>query len=724
MRLTEYENRTAPSPKTHFAELLESADPLEKIMSRLGSVEILPEEKPYQDRLKWAGYKARTLLRLGKEGQFIYDPHTSSAPNQLRPPTGDLSLFKTMLRLCLTSKPSDIHSRINTSRQADPETAVRQERDIVTMGILRRIISLPEYREYLKDALEKDDHKIGLLHSLIYHEANGEQKEDKPPLPNVLIIAHKGKPATNSFLSKALRKDSPLKDLLRENVTKVENVLDAALIAVAWPYLGAAVLGEEALSTKKIGNVHVADYHDCTERGIQNLVEKHHPKYTFISGTLTYDVASLPRLTEQSRQNGSRVVLGGPITSLDPEVLLQKTTADIFIGEIEQAMGFVLDILEKARPEERFIFIRGNEHMTEPRIIRKGPNLNLVVLPVAHRVNIASYYDMNSQERGRLARRLQIEKQMEPTINIGARQFENSIYSTKQLDISRGCPANCPMCSTVPAQGMTMRRKPIAELELEIKAAETPFMIAVDQNLGALGRNEEGDTWKNWMLSFFQMLKKEGKTLACQTELEFFDRVNQPGFEDIRRILPEVMVAALAGLEGENKLRGINSKNPADYKTIIDAIHKMGILLLGTVIADIPESALLKGETEEKVQPKTAEEYIKWFNRLRYFVPITFPFQNIPRRHLFEKTDEDPMVKYEHINTSETEIMADRINIEAHSLRKILSRWNDMRGFHIRRQLLGLIISLGFWGIYKAGAQAPKTVFEMFSAQDRSNPRL
>lgn len=693
-----------------FIERIRPPDLMGEAMNRLGCVEIFPEERPFQKELNWSGFKARTLFRLKEGGKFIYDPEDQLTAQDRE----DTCAIKALLQESLPLPASEIRYQpgvIHTDASAIPKTKA-----ILYWGILRRLISVPEYRTYVQQALDRDDEDtIGLLANMMHHDIDEilDGKENSS-LPSVLIVTHHGVPGVNHFLTEQFHPKTVVQKLVQNNAAPIEQVLDAALSWVAWPYEGAGILAEEAHSTKQVGQIHIADFKDCSQEVLAKIAKDKKPAYTFIAGTLSFDAPQIPDMVKTLQNNGSRVIIGGNLASLDPQVLLQHTTADIFLGEAEGAMPYLFDLFKKASPDERFVFVRNNMIANEGQVVTAkvtDQNYTLVYLPLDGHVNMSEYYSSENQKGGKLAMRKKVQKAMEPTIKLGEREFEHSLYSIQQAEFSRGCPHNCGFCSTVGVIGTDMRRKPIDMMELEARSWETHRIIANDQNFGAQGENESDEQWREAMENIFNLLKNTDKYIACQTELDFFKRLQQEEYGGLRDLVSQTMVAALSGLESEGQLRGNTGKNPQEYQKIIESIDNMKIILLGTIIAGIPDNMLKRDQHNDM---PLQEAISSWIRGLGTFIPIVFPAVDIvrTRTNLATHPKKDPMDNYSTpFIKEEAQGIADAVNRESHSLRAIMQRAYAMRKFELHKQRLALTLGLGFWFIYQMPAASLPTVF-------------
>lgn len=594
-------------------EIVTAPDRQEAFMNNLGCIEILPAEKPWEKELKWSGYLARTTLRLGEGGRFIFDPKGNLDPTTINQDT--YTLFKQYISSFLTNPRHYTHFEFtgNTNH-------------LYFNGMLRRITGHVEYKRMLKRALKADDDRLKWLYLVMERETVRPVDQHIDHLPSTLIVAHKGHMQSHGYFQKAFGTNRFLHPIAQAG----ENITNSALAAAAWPYIGAAVVTAEAVKTGRIGKTEIIDYHDCLTPETDTLIDQLHPKYVLLTGALTYDVASLPKIVEKFRQKGARVIIGGVITSLDPEVLVKTTRADLFIGEAEGAMDVVFDTLENADPHERFVFQRvpmSSQHREKTYVFPDQEAGYTNVFINGEFVDIPTVYSPEIESAANLANRLRYQMFMEPDVALFERAWESPIHGVKQIEISRGCPWGCGFCSTVESQGTDMRRKTVEELTLEMSAIESPFLIAVDQNFGAIGRNETPVEWYRWMQDFFSAMKAHGKKLACQSELAFFDRIEKRADPAFKQLISEILVAVLGGLENAIEIRGISVKQPEEYGHLIRIAHDMGVVIVGTAIAGIPER-MLKSHTDSLYPViESYEELIAWLAQFEPYLPIVFPFQ-------------------------------------------------------------------------------------------------
>ena len=107
---------------------------LARSLCRLGCVERLPNEQPFAHDIRWTAYQARTLLRLGKEGQYIYDPRNTFTSDKISEQA--LVSFREEIVTTLYGLKDPSVPEFSTSEE--------QTRAIIRSGVFRRITSFPK----------------------------------------------------------------------------------------------------------------------------------------------------------------------------------------------------------------------------------------------------------------------------------------------------------------------------------------------------------------------------------------------------------------------------------------------------------------------------------------------------------------------------------------------------------------------------------------------------
>lgn len=549
--------------------------PTDVLMRDLGCIEILPEETGKLSKIRWSSYKVRTALRLGAGGSFIFDPKhelDSTTVNGIA-----VAGFEEKLRKLSHKQKGNLYELFP---DVDP---------VLISGIEKRLGNDKKRRECLKETLKSPDKDQKLriafkvLQSLKTH--NEFEKKDTGR-PNVLILAHTNTPdATN-----IVRKVSNRFDLLGSSSIKkrLASVINTGLMMTMTPYLGAAIVGSEVESTGKAGKIEIMDFNEITEEKVEDKFKESKPQIAFVTGVLSIDIRNLKQTTATLQKKGIRTVVGGLAPTIDPNAAIITTSADVFIGEAEEAMDKVLDILKDAKDDERYIFHR------ESRNGKTGESIEIINDPdndkIKHAylgldplVNINEHYSRKNEESGQLASRLRFESMMQPQISAFGKKWEAPSWTFKQMGIKVGCPHGCPYCSTVSSQGTDMRNRPLDGVELEIMATETRSIIIVDQNLGAKDKKENIEEWTESFGNLLEIFKKHNKRVACQTELATWDRVNHD--PKLRELCSKVIVAALGGIEQPRKIPGNPIKIPGNYPRQVGIMRELGIISVVTAIA-------------------------------------------------------------------------------------------------------------------------------------------
>jgi hypothetical protein len=487
---------------------------------------------------------------------------------------------------------------------------------------------------------------------------------------------------------------------------KLAELLNAIIFVSTTPYLGASIVATELEETGKIGKMEIVDYRDCLEKEAESLLPatSSDQRYVFLTGVLSFDVFELPEITKKFRKAGARVIIGGLLPTIDREVVLQATQADVFIGEAEGAMDLVMEIIQNASPEERFIFHRGlpegcpdNKYLIQPD---NQTGINHVYLNVPPLVDRQDYYSAENERAGRLARRLRHQRMMLPELSFLGKKWDPPSWLLEQVAVSVGCPNNCYFCSTGEIHGNEMRRKPQEALDLWLQAIEGRSILVVDQNFGARSRGESHEDWMAWMKNFFESLRRWNKRFFCQTELAFIERVSRD--PELAALVSETLVASLIGLEQPVQVKGALTKDPKNFKKQLILARKMRIVTLGTLVTGIPSNFSVNGEEEISFR-----EWQKWLAALPGpDVLMGLPFIRIRGAIGVPGTPGDsdkPLAGYQGKYEAESLALATEINEWFYRLSSIVRRMGQLRGFSFKRQSVALVLNLGFWMVYAAG---------------------
>lgn len=179
-------------------------------------------------------------------------------------------------------------------------------------------------------------------------------------------------------------------------------------------------------------------YHNAVEDGVE-LVAIH----------IRTPVATTAfRITDQLRNKGIKVAVGGPHPTLLPEECKGHSDA-VCIGEGEEAWPAMLDDLAKGDLKDYYVGGPYNTSHLKGRIRKFPARPDLRNLPTPRR-------DL----------------------------FPPGRYKLQGVFVSRGCPYNCNFCSVKNLQGAKVRLRPVEEVLEEISGIEEPIFFAEENATG------------------------------------------------------------------------------------------------------------------------------------------------------------------------------------------------------------------------------------------------
>jgi radical SAM superfamily enzyme YgiQ (UPF0313 family) len=258
--------------------------------------------------------------------------------------------------------------------------------------------------------------------------------------------------------------------------------------------------------------------------------------------TRAYEIAS------QFRQVGIPVVMGGIHVSMVPEEALHY--ADVVVtGEAETIWSKVIKDFEKKSLQR----------------VYKGVFANLEANHVTPRRDLLS-----------------------------------PRYTFASVQTSRGCPFDCEFCSVSTFNGKIFRQRPVHEVLNEIEGIPNKAIAFIDDNL--IGYSN--DSKKRAKELFQGMIKRRlKKKWGCQASINFAED------EDLIELAAESGCSVvLMGIESINPRvlsghmkKSLNSSKGVDfYYTILERLHKYGIILMGSMVFGNDEEDLsIFSETTE-----------------------------------------------------------------------------------------------------------------------------
>ncbi len=249
------------------------------------------------------------------------------------------------------------------------------------------------------------------------------------------------------------------------------------------------------------------------------------------SKTLAIDRARA--LAARIRTRGSTIVVGGTHATLMPDEVMQW--ADITVV--------------------------GEGYHTWPQILRDVSNGTAKNL----------YVDERWSELAGVARL---------TDRVIAMVGEARNYWTPYMEITRGCPRDCHFCTAIRVSGKVMRHRPIDEVIEEIERRRLKRFFLTDDNFGLNFRTDP-----DYIAALFQALARmdlHGWTAQAEMMVGDFPEL----LALARRAHLDKLFLGFESINADNRrdLGGKSKGNSAEYKEIIQAIHRQGIGVVGLFV--------------------------------------------------------------------------------------------------------------------------------------------
>lgn len=415
----------------------------------------------------------------------------------------------------------------------------------------------------------------------------------------------------------------------------------AAKIAIqlgsgALPYMGAAVVYAELMSTGQFAEIEFADFRD--QKAIEDITSRSNEyDLALVAGATTFDRFVIDDLNLRLSQSGLTVINGGVAPTIDEEPeRYMANGASIFVGEFEGAAEQLMEAINTDSTPR--VFVRNGSRSQIARVSKRGaPYTALEDLP--DKADVAFAYSDEREMGGNLAHRLEAMEKMRITYDFGGKIYEgNPFFKFHQTEVAKGCPEACSFCATVPFMGREMRARSLETIEREWAAVESPIVAIVDQNFHANGRD--------YVTNVLQIAEKLGKRLAFEGEALFFtEGKNQrhffdgtPADEERRRLVKNTVVAIQVGLEQPVKVRGTipGGKDPELFPEALKRLNDMGVIVFGTSIVGMPKELWAPGtDTDLPIVPyenmspeewrKMVETWVDWLTN-KVPVPGSIPF--------------------------------------------------------------------------------------------------
>ncbi|OIP95426.1 hypothetical protein AUK40_06025 [Candidatus Wirthbacteria bacterium CG2_30_54_11] len=529
----------------------------EGFLQKAGFIEVLPEEEPIREELRFAALMAANVLRGNVDLALPQGvDHSSDIDTVILDQLSDYCMTEDDQFLSGVVEYICTNPPLSSADTADVRTVIK--------GIIRRQTAIAGRRGKLHlvcadiyaNASLRD-----LLAVLVYESGKiiqqkrlaGQEEREAFKDKRVLVLTHLGRFNANGFASqvkhnekrsKAEKRKAGMKgmigDLAARTVSSTRlgktafEAFNAATGCLSMVHLGTAVVFSELRQAGMQGPVDYVDLADSHR--IEDILAKEPREYdvVLISAT-SYDVEKVQDFAPKFREAGMQVIVGGVSASLDPAGL-RKAGVTIFSGEIEDAGGAIRYLVDRhctkvhihrePIPEEllgtaKLKRIKGVGMCYK---VKSNKYRHLYIGALDARVNMGTTYETKKEKEScQLRWRMESLLHMLPYATVNGRTYETS--ATKNVHVIsmvRGCPEVCDMCSTVDTEGQRMRRRSVESIEQELSMVETNVIVDIGQNVFARGTDEKGekeDKWLNYWYDVFTVFAGHGKKLAVQTEL-------------------------------------------------------------------------------------------------------------------------------------------------------------------------------------------------------------
>lgn len=607
------------------------------LLRRLGMVDILPQEQPWSQEIRWESFLVRAALRLGPSGSYLFDPKGQFSAIGEAIPDGNI-----------------IAAGVNRRLKAEPSPFANQ---------------VLAWR--LKTGVD---------------QAPGDDK--------VLIVAHKNTPKVGEIIERQVGK------FASRPASRVGDLANLGVFSSITPYMGAAIIATELEAEGISRNVRIVDYHDLRAPIRSDLV--------LLTGALSLDVRDLSGYEDKLSEHGATCVIGGLAPTIDTNaVLLLTKRSHVFVGEAEGALAPMTSFLREVRNDgNRYVFHRGGKSGSKPLVVpdQDMANVKHVYLGVPLMVNLADYYSPERERGGQLASRLRHQMSMLPEMTVGNHTWDPPGWLMTQAEFTRGCPKGCSFCSTVNSVGREMRRMPLDSLALLVRAIETKFIVAVDQNFGAISRSEDNadgkKTWTQYTKDFLSLLIANDKRLLGQTDFDFFRRVMED--PDLPVLVKKSVMAVLTGIEDPRGVKGHDLKSHTEsYGRDMAIVRSLGVVNVATVIAGLRPDQLVQGGD------LSTAEFASWVVKNAPHTMVAFPLMRFPGASGVAPTraDADPNAIYtESFTTPAAYQQSTEITKRYYKLKNVLLRMLKTPELSLKRKTFILALNLAVKAMLLAGS--------------------
>jgi len=188
------------------------------------------------------------------------------------------------------------------------------------------------------------------------------------------------------------------------------------------------------------------------------------------------------------------------------------------------------------------------------------------------------------------------------------------------VQATRGCPFRCEFCSVRKFFGNTYRFRPISDIVQEVKSLRRRWMMFNDDNI-------IGDpAYSRELLRVLIPLKKKWFAQASLSGLKEIENI-----ELLARSGCIILFIGFESLSGANLIQSKKYQNdPAEYREIIDALHRHGIAICGSFVFGLEEDDL-----------STIEETVSFAIQTKLFASIFCLLTPYPETVFYHRVKEE-----------------------------------------------------------------------------------
>jgi radical SAM superfamily enzyme YgiQ (UPF0313 family) len=184
------------------------------------------------------------------------------------------------------------------------------------------------------------------------------------------------------------------------------------------------------------------------------------------------------------------------------------------------------------------------------------------------------------------------------------------------VQVTRGCPFHCEFCSVGKFFGNTYRFRPISDIVEEVRHLRHRWMMFNDDNI--IGN----PSYSKELLRALIPLKKKWFGQASLSGLK--------EVENIELLAKSGCITLFIGFESLSKKNMIQSQkyqnDPAEYREIIDALHRYGIAISGSFVFGFDED-----------DPSVFEETVSFVIQTKIFSAVFMLLTPYPETALYQR---------------------------------------------------------------------------------------